>query len=577
MGDHVDVDVTGPVDHVAADVRAEQALPAVAATHADDQLGGVDPSGEVEQRLGDVLPDDRVEAAPQALHQVPLPRQRVRAGAGQPVAAHHVDGEQLAASGPPDDARATADQRVALRAAGERHHDAFAGRPGLLDAVLGPVALQPLVDPVGHPQQGELAQRGQVPHPEVVRQGGVHLLRGVDVAVGHPTAQRLRGHVLQLDLVGPADHLVGDGLALLHPGDRRHHVVERLQVLDVHGGDHVDAGVQQLLDVLPPLLVARAGDVGVRELVDEGDLRRPGQDGRQVHLGEQGAAVGDLLAGDHLQPVDQCPGQCASVVLHEPDHHVGAPFEAAVPLAEHGVRLAHPGGRPEVDPQPSACHAVSVLRRSALHSQERQVQLQHVHRRLAQEAQVATVAVGIDQGPRLGGSSPRACGDPRDLLVGVGGADVGVQARTRTRSSASGGTLAGSTPSSAAAAARRSCTCLRRSELFGPRFGRRGGGRVVAVGAGSGGSRLEPLRQRAALGVGEVLPDQARSDDVPAGRRPASPFAWLRKASCRRRRRPAGRGSRGRRSGRAGHAARPSTGARVVEALNDMAVTESRG
>jgi hypothetical protein len=50
-------------------------------------------------------------------------------------------------------------------------------------------------------------------------------------------------------------------------------VVERLDVLDVDGGDDVDAGVQQLFDVLPPLLVAGAGCVGVGELVDERDDR----------------------------------------------------------------------------------------------------------------------------------------------------------------------------------------------------------------------------------------------------------------------------------------------------------------
>ena len=46
----------------------------------------------------------------------------------------------------------------------------------------------------------------------------------------------------------------------------------------------VDAGVEDLVDVLPALLVARAGDVRVRELVDQGDLRLPGEDRVDVHL-----------------------------------------------------------------------------------------------------------------------------------------------------------------------------------------------------------------------------------------------------------------------------------------------------
>ena len=116
--------------------------------------------------------------------------------------------------------------------------------------------LQPLVDPVGEPEQGELPQRREVADPEVVRQGGVDLLGLVDVAVGHPAAQRLRRHVDQLDLLGAAHHLVGHRLALHHPGDRLDDVVERLEVLDVDRRDDVDPGIQQLVDVLPALLVA---------------------------------------------------------------------------------------------------------------------------------------------------------------------------------------------------------------------------------------------------------------------------------------------------------------------------------
>ena len=71
------------------------------------------------------------------------------------------------------------------------------------------VALQRLVDLVGGPEQGELAQRGEVADPEVVAQRGVDLLGGVDVAVRHPAPQRLGRHVDELDLVGRADHRVG--------------------------------------------------------------------------------------------------------------------------------------------------------------------------------------------------------------------------------------------------------------------------------------------------------------------------------------------------------------------------------
>ena len=94
-----------------------------------------------------------------------------------------------------------------------------------------------LLDPVGDPQQGQFAQRAEVAGAEVVGQRGVDPLGRVDVAVGHPAADRLGRHVDELELVGPPDDVVGHGFALRDPGDLGDHVVERLEVLDVERRD----------------------------------------------------------------------------------------------------------------------------------------------------------------------------------------------------------------------------------------------------------------------------------------------------------------------------------------------------
>ena len=109
-------------------------------------------------------------------------------------------------------------------------------------------------------------------------------------------------------------------------------------------------GGEQLLDVLPALLVPRAGDVGVGELVDQRHRGMAGQHGVDVHLGEDGSAVGELMARDDLQAVEQLGGVPAAVGLHEPDDDVGAALEPAAALVEHRVGLADPGCRTEVDP-----------------------------------------------------------------------------------------------------------------------------------------------------------------------------------------------------------------------------------
>ena len=326
--------------------QGQQPGPAARAQH---QLGGVLRLGEGEQRVGDVLAHDLVVAAAERLHQLPLPGQVGRVRAGEAVGLGDVDREQVAARGPGRDPGGPPDQRVALGAAGERDDDPLARLPGGGDVVLGPVLLQSLVDLVRQPQQRQLAQRGQVAGPEVVGEGGVDLLRRVDVPVRHPAAQRLGGHVDQLDLVGRADHRVGHGLPLHHPGDLLDHVGDRLQVLHVDGGDHVDAGVEQLGDVLPALLVPRPGHVGVRELVHQRDLRLAGEHRVDVHLLEERAAVLQALSRDDLEPVDQGGGLRPAVRLGERDDDVRPPFLPPVPLGEHGKRLAHPGRRPQVD------------------------------------------------------------------------------------------------------------------------------------------------------------------------------------------------------------------------------------
>ena len=127
-------------------------------------------------------------------------------------------------------------------------------------------------------------------------------------------------------------------------------------MLDVHGGDHVDPGREQFLDVLPALLVAAAGHIGVGQLVHQRHLGAAGQDGVQIHLGEPRAPVHHLLPEHDLQPGHQVRGPPPAVVLDERHHDVRPTLLPPVRLGEHGVRLADPGGRPEVDAQPASSH-----------------------------------------------------------------------------------------------------------------------------------------------------------------------------------------------------------------------------
>ncbi len=287
------------------------------AADADDQLRGIRRPREVDERTRNVLADDLVEGAAELLDERALAVEGLGMAGPQPVGSRDVHGEELAARTAGGDARPATEERLALGAAGQRDDDPLAGLPLARDAVLGAVGLERLVDLVGEPQQRELAEGGEVAEPEVVRQRGVDALGRVDESAREAIAQRLRGEVDDLDLVGGAQHRVGDGLALRHPGDLQHHVAERLDVLGVHRRDHVDARGEQVLDILPALRMPRAGRIGVGELVDEGDLGLAGQHRVDVHLLEGHAAVRLGAARHDLEPADHRGRGRAAVRLDE--------------------------------------------------------------------------------------------------------------------------------------------------------------------------------------------------------------------------------------------------------------------
>ena len=115
VGDQVHVDRPGLGGGGDPDAAGEDLGEPAAPAGAEHELGGVDAAGEVEQRGRDVVADDLVVGAAEALHQHPLPGQVGRVGAGQAVAAGDVDGEQVGALAAGGDPGGAADQRVALR------------------------------------------------------------------------------------------------------------------------------------------------------------------------------------------------------------------------------------------------------------------------------------------------------------------------------------------------------------------------------------------------------------------------------------------------------------------------------
>ena len=357
------IDTPGTVDDLVAG-RAEQAThPRAQANH---QLRGIDRAGELQQRIRHVIALNHPPLAVEGFGELLQPPQSL--GQISPerfVCAGDINHQHLATCHAPGDACPAADQRLGNLIALYSHHHALAGGPVFLDLLVFAVLLQSLVDLVRQPQQTQFAERREVADPEVVIQRSFRLLLAVDLTAGEADTQRVGGEVHQLDLVGVTQHLIRHRLKLARTGDGRDHVVERLQMLDVHGGDDVDAGIQQRVHIVPAL--CRFGSAatvrgllthhGVRQLVDKDDLRVRFQRRFKVQFRVIATPVRNRFAGQRRQSLGELTGTFAPVVLHDANQYVAPAVIQVVRFVEHGTRLAHARGEAEVDLQRATlCH-----------------------------------------------------------------------------------------------------------------------------------------------------------------------------------------------------------------------------
>ena len=151
------------------------------------------------------------------------------------------------------------------------------------------------------------------------------------------------------------EHAVRHRLAHPDAGDLGDDVVQALEVLDVHRGPDVDAGRQQLLDVLPALRVPAAGRVAVGELVDQRQLRAAREQRVEVHLLEhRGRDRRRCRRGQDLEAGEQRRRLRRPWVSTTPTTTSIALLGAGAGLLQHLVGLADARRHAEEDLQPPA-------------------------------------------------------------------------------------------------------------------------------------------------------------------------------------------------------------------------------
>ncbi len=230
-----------------------------------------------------------------------------------------------------------------LGAAGQPDDDPLAGRPAGFDALPCPIPCESLVHPVRQPQQGQLTQSCQVARAVVVGERGIDPVCSDDLAVREALPQEFRGDIHQLNLPCLPGDLIRHSFRRPDVGDGADDVAQGREMLDVKGGQDVDAGVQQFVNILPPVGVPAFRGVGVGVIIDDGRGRPAADDRVEVQLFEVEPSIRNPPGRDQLEPCQQGPGVAAPPVPGERDDDVLAALAQPVPLPEHRVGLPDAG------------------------------------------------------------------------------------------------------------------------------------------------------------------------------------------------------------------------------------------
>ena len=119
--------------------------------------------------------------------------------------------------------------------------------------------------------------------------------------------QFLGGQIDEFEGIGTRQHLVWHALAHIDAGQARNRLAQALDVLDIERGEDVDAGIEQVLDILPALGMAAVLRIAVRQFIEDQQARPAAQGRRKIeHADQTGIA-------QPLKPIEQGGGVTAAM------------------------------------------------------------------------------------------------------------------------------------------------------------------------------------------------------------------------------------------------------------------------
>ena len=164
----------------------------------------------------------------------------------------------------------SADDPAVGRGGGQTHENVFIR---IIIRCLRPDLFRDPHHPVRRPPQCDFPQRRQIFHAKEAAERFLRLPLSVNQTLVQTLNQLLRLQIDQLHLIRFIEHRIRNPLADGDPGDRSDDIVQTFQMLDIDGGIHVDPGFQQFINILIPFEMTAPGSVGVRQLVDQDQLR----------------------------------------------------------------------------------------------------------------------------------------------------------------------------------------------------------------------------------------------------------------------------------------------------------------
>ena len=172
--------------------------------------------------------------------------------------------------------------------------------------LLGPHLIRYLLPhPQSHLLQCQLTQLQDISGIEEMVKCRLYLILSIDLPCFQPLHKFFCREVDVHYLIGFLQHTVGDALFHLNAHHPLHLVIQTLNVLDIDGRKHMDAGIEQFHHILPPLGVAATFHIRMGQLIYNHDLWVYTQNSIEIHLFHLLTFVEHLLAGDNGQPF-QC-------------------------------------------------------------------------------------------------------------------------------------------------------------------------------------------------------------------------------------------------------------------------------